>query len=369
MLNKIQYIILLGILVIGCSENSTDPYKNLTPLKLEEAVHQVTMNIVDYDSILIESKDGFVLDNKSVDTIFVTSKVEESDFNYGNDFIIPNYDGITGKYQLNFRKKIGVPKGRIVDIKLSYHNNVGNPITNDSTFYMYKYPYSGTTIFFNLEENLTSNENTIQGFEIVENNLYFCPSGGGAGIWRYNFTTMEEEDLYGTGSGDHITANETFAFYDADHRKILRYNLDIGIMDLELDLSSLGSLHSIAGLDIYESYLFALIQKNAGDDLTLIKFDFMGNVIEEIPVMKSSYYFTILGSIAYFKSYTENELLRFNLITHEFLESLVLPSHFGAMEGFRIYDDKFYYVNFLGPYIYVLDFDELEPILVTVDYE
>ena len=329
MIKKIHYLILFAVLAFSCSENSTDPYKDLTPLSLDEAVHQVSMTIVDYDSILIESKDSFVLENKSVDTIFISYQIRGNDYYGGTDFIVPEYEGKSGKYQLKFLKKLGVfPTGLIVDLVLSYTNNDGIIGAHDSTFYMYKYPYSSTLIFFDLESNLSHSSSTLQGFEIIENKLYFCPSGGGAGIWRYNFTTGKEDDLYGTGSGDHIAANETYVFHDADHSILVRYNIDADSIDVEYDLLQYN--YFIAGLAVSGTNLYAIVQIYNTDTFKLIVFDFSLNQIEEISIPFVCYYLTIYNGIVYFKNYTENELLRFNLATNLYLESLVLPFHFLA---------------------------------------
>ena len=95
--------------------------------------------------------------------------------------------------------------------------------------------------------------------------------------------------------------------------------------------------------------------------------DFSLNIIDEILIPQPCYYLTINDGMAYLKSYISNELYQYNLVTKEFTKSLTSPSYFGAMEGFRIYDNKFYYVNFGGPYMYVLDLSDLKPILTQVD--
>lgn len=366
------HLLLLMMIVISCTEKSTDPYKNLSPVELNDAIKEVDMTIVNYDSIYVKSTENFVLSSKEVDSISISFNVDDED--NGDDFtksLIPDYEGKSGKYRVRFKRGVKVSAGQIIDFKLTYHLSNQAILTIDSTFHMYKYPYHNAEIFFNLETNLSQNVNTLQGFELIGDDLYFCPSGGGAGIWKYNFNTKEEEVLYGTGSGDHIVANESYVFHDIDHSKLIRYNLEFNLMDLEFDSSSLSTEHSIAGLAINESYLYVLLHKNTVDDFTIVKFDFYGTVIEEIPITASCYYLAIINNIAYLKSTSHNELIRYNLTTNEFLESLILPSHFGIMEGFRIYNDKFYYVNFLGRYIYVLDFDELEPIssIIEVDAE
>ena len=230
---------------------------------------------------------------------------------------------------------------------------------------MYKYPYNNTEIFFNLEENLSINTRFLQGFEINGNELYFCPSAGLAGIWRYNFITGKEEDLYVTGAGDHLAGNATYIFHDKYHYILVRYNINLDSVDVELDLSSYN--YSVAGLAVSESNLYCMVSENDNYIFKLLKLDFSLNIIDEILIPQPCYYLTINDGMAYLKSYITNELYQYNLVTKEFTKSLTSPSYFGAMEGFRIYDNKFYYVNFGGPYMYVLDLSDLKPILTQVD--
>lgn len=362
---KIEFYFLSLIFLFSCSENSTNPYNNHFPLGVNEAIKEIDMNIVDYDSIHIRSRESFVLSTKEIDSIFI-SYIDESDNYYDyNDIIIPNYEGKQGAYRIDIDKGINTWVGHIIDLNLAYHTSDGNILTIDSTFLMYKYPYNNTEIFFNLEENLSINTRFLQGFEINGNELYFCPSAGLAGIWRYNFITGKEEDLYVTGAGDHLAGNATYIFHDKYHYILVRYNINLDSVDVELDLSSYN--YSVAGLAVSESNLYCLVSENHNHIFKLLKLDFSLNIIDEILIPQPCYYLTINDGMAYLKSYITNELYQYNLVTKEFTKSLTSPSYFGAMEGFRIYDNKFYYVNFGGPYMYVLDLSDLKPILTQVD--
>ena len=337
-------VLSISIIWINCEKDTTSPNNSLTPLSLEEAIEEaikeVTIQLVNYDSVQITSKETFVLESKSIELISIERHIVYGPNSYTiEESFNPQYEGSSGAYKVVFDYAF---KARgDCNLKLKYHLTNQDSIEVDTLMSMYKYPYTSTEIFFDLEY-------TTQGFEIVGDYIYFCPSGGLGGIWRDNLVVEEDaEDLYCTGSGDLIAADSLYVFHDAGHYSIIRYNIQTEQMDMEFDLSSLGDDHFVGGLAVYNGKLYAYIcgNVNPASSMKLVSFDFGGNILEEIEMDDIAYgSMEIYNDICYWSNYSTNEILRYDLNTQTFLESVPAPSR--NVEGIRIYGDYLYFTKF-----------------------
>ena len=357
----INYLLIFFLFVMSnCHKNPTASPEQPNVINLDQAIHEVDMSIVYYDIIYIKSRDSFIISDTLIDQIVFTKQFD-NDTTF-TDTIQPRYTEIDQAYKVLFDHSFKVSSDHNTylncDLIITYQIFNRDPLMIDTLFAMYKYPYEDTEIFFNTYENLPTRYYSIQGFEIVNNVLYFCPSGPIAGIVKYDFNTGSRDDLIITGSGNYIAADSSYIFHDPGHEKIIRYNFEEKKVDLTflLDDMSLG-VHWVAGLALYENYLYALISNDYVGANKLIKFDFSGNLIEEIPFGKKSRHLEIYNDVVYSLPLNSEKILLFDLKSRSFLESIPPPS--SDLEGIRIYDNMVYFSKFMGKAIFILSLDNL----------
>jgi hypothetical protein len=151
------------------------------------------------------------------------------------------------------------------------------------------------------------------------------------------------------GSGDFITANDSFAYYHNGPSEIYRYNFLQDSVDIQILISpgfpGLDKWYSVYGLATYQENLYAIIhESNSEEDYFLAKFDIDLNFIDSIPMSSTfSIFLAINNGIAYSYNYSDNGLAlqRFDISSESLLSSI--SAHTLDPTGMDIYNGRFYY--------------------------
>lgn len=358
MRNKILLISLFLLLYLYCEKDKSITSPEIpsdSPTKQELSKFQVIQ--VYYDSTVIKSDKNIILRTKAVEKIILGWK--ENGFFAGYDTLEPQYSPFDNGYYLDFQFEKNTGRTlRIYEFTLRFMLFNNDSIDVDTTAQLYKYPYQSAEIFITAEEVFQRENYHFQDIDRNDNYLFIHPVGP-VGLIKYNLISKQTEELVLYSSGDCITSDSIYIFYDIGHKDILRYNLATDTTDMKLDLSGL-NYSWIKGLDIYGGILYVLLESSPSYYLT--KFDLQGNYLGFIEYSKTTIFMTINGDILYSieisPDWSGMGISRFNLITETFMENKSLPTN--EWEGIRIYQDKFYFTDFYRQIIGTIPLNELE---------
>jgi hypothetical protein len=211
----------------------------------------------------------------------------------------------------------------------------------------YKYPFENAQIFLHSKE-VESFAGKVQDISIKQTVLYFYTGGGGS-PGEYNFLSKVVRFFPSGGSGDFITAEDSFAYYHNGPSGIYRYNFLQDSVDIQILISpgfpGLDKWYSVYGLATYQENLYAIIhESNSEEDYFLAKFDIDLNFIDFIPMSSTfSIFLAINKGIAYSYNYSDNGLAlqRFDISSESLLSSISAPTL--DPTGMDIYNERFYY--------------------------
>jgi len=185
----------------------------------------------------------------------------------------------------------------------------------------------------------------IQDFDRDANFLYIHPTGP-YGLYRFSLTDKSLQELVRYPSGNYITQDSIYVFYEISGMSISRFNLQTNATDLEVNLSNL-EFTNIDGMDAYQHNLYVLMHNQQTGEGFMAIFDFNGNLIETIPYPRITMHMAIHNDIVYAIYYPDNKhakLSRFDLKLRSFWEDVPFPTE--NWDGFRIWDDQLYFTDF-----------------------
>ena len=337
------WIIFIIVILSSCE---SDIYVPVSTSQIED-VRNITIQQVDYDSIIVSNNENLILQTKDIDHVILGEK--ENLIFVGQDTIKPVYIGTNGNYTLQFKFQKKVESSIVkYDFTLRYLLFDYSWVDLDTFVLMYRYPYESTTIFITADL-IQYPDIFFQDFDMNKEYLFFHPTGP-LGLYQYSFNSKQTRNLVKYGSGDFITSDSTYVFYqNGDY--VYRYNLMRDSTDLQLKPKQ------PFGMDIYNHTLYVLL-RDIYTPYTLARFDLDGNLIDSRPYQKLTSYMTIHDDILYSVDYSEKAISRFDLTTNTFLESRSAPT--SKIYGIRIYGDRFYYADWGKRMIGTLPLWEIE---------
>ena len=209
----------------------------------------------------------------------------------------------------------------------------------------------------------------IQDFDIVGNVLYYHPYAAN-GLYSYDMTTNQNEELLSYESGDHIATVDNYIFFDYGHWSIKRYNLSMDLVDMVFDMQQVEYCLSqdqnpqctnllIYGVAVGNGVVYVLLF-DIDNNLYLSQFDYDGNYFGSVIWDKQypynlEYSDGVLYSYQYFLG--EDSILRFDLNSMSFLESKRLPSP--SPDGISIVNGHFYYADYWRKAIFSIPLSDL----------
>ena len=325
-------LVLSTILFLSCSENSSSPGDEFIT-----DFHLFTVNQVDYDSLQIESQNSIKCDEQSVEKISLF--VEDSGVYVFQDSMTPTYLKEEDYYYLNFQFNIKVARSiRDLNYRIQFLLTDETVVEIDSTHLMLTYPYQNAQLYLTADEVYSEYTIFFQDIDLNGDVLYFHPTSA-LGLYEYVYATQQTTELYWYSGGDYIAHDSNYVFLDISRTSIYRYNTETDSIDLNIDLSSI-SYDQIAGIECWQNNLYVLFRYSSGNFIA--KFNYQGSFISSIPYGRNTYFLTIESGIAYSHNY-KTTLSRFDLGSGQFLSDKLMPATGG--EGIRIYDGKFYYVD------------------------
>lgn len=348
---RLEYIIfvLISILIVSCSENST----SIKDDPIIPDYGNFSVNQVDYDSLHIESNNTIKISERSVEKIFLYV-ADDSEFIL-QDSLSPNYISNGDYYYLNFQFICNISKEKLYfDYRIQYQMSDNSFTRIDSSHLMLQYPYKSAQVFITANEVYPSMAIYFQDFYIGNQKMFFHPTGP-LGLYEYDFNTGNTRTLEDYGSGNTIAHDSSFVFWDNGHYKIERYNILSDSTDLEFDLEQF-NFEGIGGLECWQGKLYALFLSSQGNYLAI--FDYDGNFLSTISYPEKMYYLTIDNGISYSINYEDKVLSLFDLDSENVIGSKLLPTN--EWEGIRIYKGNFYYVEWARRVIGVFPLSDLQ---------
>jgi len=345
MISNIFRVASLALLITSCEK-----YENIAPTYPSSIkdLRFVTIQQVDYDSLIITNSEELIVTRKDIEFI-VFGKKKNGTF-VGQDTITPVYysNGL-GDFILEFEFQENVDLSEIkYEFTIRYMKS-NSWVSLDTFALMYKYPYESTIPILLAGRDLNMHDIHFQDIDLDNENLYFHPSGSPSGLYEYNFDSRQARMLVNYYGGDNIASDSIYVFYATMHDEIFRYNLNIDTTNLMLDLTEFESIDYgyISGMDICNGILYVLvISYETESNNSLVRFDLDCNYIDIRNYPLTHYYMTIHDNILYSVQYTgsSTNIARFDLTSNTFLENIPTPAL--LMEGIRIFRDRLYYTDY-----------------------
>lgn len=347
--NSILSIILLAVVFVSCEKYPTEPAPSV-PSK--DILRNIDLKQIDYNVLQIQSTNDLLLSSTSVKRIGA-GKIVQGEY---TEIVStePSYAKSNGKYSLRFIFTMPLDSTKtMMEFVLRYYFENGEHADIEQNLLTFKYPYNSALPYV----NTSIHWNPYMYFQDVDrigNTLFYHPLGG-EGLFSYDLITRQSKRLLLYGAGDHIACATNFVFYEDDHKTVKRYNLSTQTTDLVIpyfkDLQN--DLYGMAAAD---DVLYVLAKK-AGY-ISLLRFDYSGNLLETMPFLRSTYYLAAHNGILYTNDYVNKEMVRFNVKNKTFLPSKPIVSLTG--DGIKIYGNQLYFTDYSKKFIGIVALSEIE---------
>ncbi len=337
-------IFLLLIILISCS---TDPENFEVNTDYENF-----LMTQDYDSIYVKSENIFVK-KKNIDKIEIGFLKDDNYFLI--DSLIPNFVDFGQAFQMEFEFHIKINKSYSeYQFLISYYFKNGQSVDIESLIQLEYYPYSFLTkkLYLKLDD-VFQGDIFPQDLDFDKNNLYLHPTASW-GVFQISLSTNTATELVNYPAGDFIAVDSSFIFYETG--AINRYNQITDSTDLII-IWDYKKYNNIAGIDAYKGNLYILLSND--DQIDLVQYDYDGNYIQTIPYNKNIWFLSVYLNIAHSRERIDDKfyISRFDLNTKTFLESIPYPVL--DPEGFKIFNNKFYYTEWDTREIYSINMYEI----------
>lgn len=209
-----------------------------------------------------------------------------------------------------------------------------------------------------LFQDPVSGPSRVQDFDFAADTLLLHPVGP-FGLYRYQRGVLQQ--LVSYPSGNYMSCDSHFVFYEVSGFAIFRYNLETDTTDLQFDLSALDHLN-INGMDVYNGFLYVQLELQPPRYHTLARFTLDGRLVETIRYPRKTLHLTIADDIVFAIYAPEGEnprLSRFSLRARTFLPDADLPTP--TWDGIRAYRDRLYFADYEKRYIASLPIADFRP--------
>lgn len=389
------FVLFISItILISCSKTTGPVLPDVTTTIADLSNFQTI--IADHDSVVFKNNNDLLLEKKDVEEITIGKNVggvfseisyneapakinshrkfakqNRVNFSTGAMAIEPSYTEIDDKFRLEFEIPIKVSEMVYIEnFIVRFTLTDDSFIDIESTVHFYKYPYANAELFFPYKLGQNGDLiDIVQDFDIVGNILYYHPYAAN-GLYSYDMTANQNQELLYYAGGDHITTADNYIFLDDSHWSIKRYNLSVDSVDMVFDMQQVEYCQDqeqnpyctnllIYGMAAGNGVVYALlfdIDKN----LYLSQFDYDGNYLGSVTWDKQypynlEYHDGVLYSYQYF--FGEDLILRFDLNSMSFLESKILPSP--SPDGISIVNGRFYYSDYWRKAIFSIPLSDL----------
>jgi len=339
-------LLTLGIFFTQCSKNPAEPTLPQDYKPSENSLQMLSnFRLVDYDRIQLYPNPETPIYDSIIKTVYLGQGQgthfktwESAEVTYRkdrNNKIYPVFQ-IEHAYDPKFSPT--------ADLTIRYQliNNVMVDI--DTSVVLYTYPYSSTKIFYTFKYIFPPiwEDERVQDFVLRDNILYVHPYGPW-GISERNLANKEfTMNVVNYPSGDYITQDSVYIFYETSSYVIYRYNIECDTTLQLYSLQGVDDTYWITGLTTYQGYLYAFL---LGDNVQnkFLKFTYDGTLVETIPFSPD------ISEIAQYNGYLfayggSGTLLILDMQTLQLKAAVPAPTKY--MDGFDIYDDYFYYADY-----------------------
>lgn len=318
-----------------------------------EVLRKIDLKQIDYNTIHVQSTDELVLPAKLIRRVGAGLTVAGS---YDERVSVePSYSGKEGSYKLSFEFSAPLDSLKAnVQFVIRYYRTDGTDADVEVLLPTYKYPYASAAPLVSASIIPSLPPVFFQDIERDGNKLYYHPLGP-FGLFEYDLSTQSNRELVRYPAGDHIAKHDQFIYYDQDHYSVRRYNLITNRTDLVIPyFADRGT--EIYGTAASDGNLFVLARRS--NNLSVLKFDLEGALLETIPYSKNTYYLASSANILYSIDYAAGELVRFDLQSKTFLPSKLTPAKNGG--GIKIYANQLYYIDDYKRFVGMILLDDLE---------
>jgi len=351
------FMMLLAV-IFSCEKNDNIVQVKFKKLSLDQLESLVTIENVNYDSVLIRNCDAACLQEPSISEIQIAPGNSAPGQFSAADVITPVYSEEDGRYSIQFQSKL-----KIEDSTSTYQDVTIRFIFADESFedvlirhQTYKFPYETTGIAIDLEPFTLATNRKIQDFDIVDDLLYFNVLGAGY-LYEFEIHSGNYRELFFSGTVDFVAVDSSFLFYSGEWF-IERYHLESETQDLTFDLSGF-DYTTINGIATDDGVLYVIFE-NEDESIVLRRFDYSGNLLSTADFGRKTLSATILDNILYTLSFEEEQgICRFDLTSGTFLETRPFPCESIDM-GINGDDNKFYYYDYNRNLIASVDLSEFD---------
>ena len=349
-------------LILGCDSVEPDTKQ---PSSIGE-LRNIIIEQVDYDSLVIKFSSAVTLKSDDIINISFSENVQSTEDIVTVENYTPTYTEKDGGFSVQFQ----IPR-KVTKELLYYQFTLGFYLTNetiieiDTTYPMYKYPYSETEIF--LDTGTKFHDLTFDVLKYVDrtdSRAYFRaygPSGIGEYIWE-----TDELKLLATSLGDYVVATDTaYIFYDLGHGGLGRYNLDSDITDIYIYLPNIFPFYDdpfVNGLNVINGTLYVRINETGYSGtapMHLYSCDFSLQVLASVQIETAVYSANIRDNVLYYINWWSSpfKLGRYNMTSHEVMQPFRLP---GDVTGITFYGNDLYFTEHAREFIGVVPFSALK---------
>lgn len=342
-------ILSLVVLSASCEKYPTEPEPLIPP---KDVLRNIQLKQIDYNVVQIQSTDELILSSQSVKKIGA-GIITSGDY---KELALtdPTYTKSGGKYLTKFNFTMPLDSTKImIPFVLRYYFTNGDHADIEQDLPTFKYPFSSAVPYVTTSIHWHPYM-YFQDIDRIENTLFYHPLGA-EGLFSYDLIKQQSIEILRYGAGDHIACTSNFVFYNNDHRNVRRYNLTTGTTDLVIPYFK-DSQSDLWGMAASDGVLYVLAKR--GENLSILKLDFDGNLLETVPYPRSTYYLAAHEGILYSIDYTTKELVRFNVQTKTFLSNKAMPSLSG--DGIKIYGNQFYFTDFTKRFVGIVALSEIE---------
>ncbi len=328
----------------SCKQNPEAPSSSTGSYLNESNYRAVILKLTGYNVVRITHESGEYVRSSIVTRISVGLKDSTS---FRELSSVPcEYDSSTLTYRARFDFTVALDSTRIqAPLTIRYYTRGSTPVDVDTTVDLITYPCKTDCVI--LDNSQLPSYLTFQDAARYGSKLFFHPYGP-EGLYVFDLDNKTLADLLDYGGGDHIAADSTAVYCDIGHDHIYRYNLSTGLVsDTPISIYP----QEIAGLSIFNNYLFVLVRQQSGE-LTLNKYTLGGTPIDSLPFSRSVYFMTICDSIVYSIDSNDpsaDQISCFDLRTKSFLPNLLSPARFSG--GIKVFSDTLYYCDYWKNYI------------------
>ena len=291
---------------------------------------KLVLTLLSYDTVRITHQIG--IDLRSPNVIRIGLGTKDSLVYRQSRSYATTYDPNAQAHIIHFDFSARLDSSKaLVPLTVRYYFADSTYADADTIVLAYKYPYPSAEIIV----NFSSLQGVLQlarpqDVDRIGASIFFHPTGP-LGLYKYDMTTGQVNELLDYSSGDFIAAESSFVFCDVNHNQVRRYNLNLN----QVDLIFPSLLEDIRGMDAYNGFLYVANNFNV-----VRRYTYDGVLLDSASY--SCYCFTIRDSMAYTPQWIS--MKRFDLRTGQYIQNVLFPLQYAW--GIKEYQGKIYYCDY-----------------------